>query len=172
MRFCEVAERNGRRSLKIAALLAFELNQREGDVLSLSRSSYDGVHVVLRQEKTGTLVKVLATQALRTVLDAIDHNHATVVISEATELPYKEDYFRHEFRRIADLAGLDFQFRDLRRGGLTETADAGATLIQLHATSGHKSLQSSEPYLVPTTHQADEAIRLRERHRASRPKTK
>ena len=101
-------------------------------------------------------------------LDAIEHGHATTVISEATGLPYKEDHFRHEFRRIADLAGLDFQFRDLRRGGLTETADAGATLMQLHATSGHKSMQSSEPYLVPTTDQADEAIRKRERLRRSK----
>jgi hypothetical protein len=152
--------------------LAFDLNQREGDVLGLSRSSYDSSHVVVRQEKTGTLVKVLATQELRTVLDAIAHDHATIVISEATGLPYKEDYFRHEFRRIADLAGVDFQFRDLRRGGLTETADAGATLVQLHATSGHKSMQSSEPYLVPTTDQADEAIRKRELLRSSRRGTK
>jgi DNA polymerase-4 len=59
-------------------------------------------------------------------------------------------------------------FRDLRRGGLTETADAGATLVQLHATSGHKSMQSSEPYLVPTMDQADEAIRKREKMRARR----
>jgi hypothetical protein len=95
MRFCEIAELNGRRSFKIAALLAFDLNQREGDVLSLSRSAYDGTHVVVRQEKTGTLVKVLATHALRTVLDDVVHNHATIVISEATGLPYKEDYFWH-----------------------------------------------------------------------------
>jgi hypothetical protein len=58
-----------------------------------------------------------------------------------------------------DLAGLEFQFCDLRRGGLTETADAGATLVQLHATSSHKSMESSEPSLVPVIDQADEAIR-------------
>jgi hypothetical protein len=165
MRFCEVAEQNGRRSLKIAALLAFDLNQRECDVISLARSAYDGMRVRLRQEKTGTLVKVLTTQALRTELDAIAHHHTTIVISESTGLPYKEDSFRRQFRRIADLAGLDFQFRDLRRGGLTETGDAGATLVQLHATSGHKSLQSSQPYLIPTVGQADAAIRKRERAR-------
>jgi len=168
MKYCRTAEANNRRSLKIAVLLAFDLNQRESDVLSLARSAYDGLRVTIRQEKTGALVKVLATEALRNELDAIEHGHATTVISEATGLPYKEDHFRHEFRRIADLAGLDFQFRDLRRGGLTETADAGATLMQLHATSGHKSMQSSEPYLVPTTDQADEAIRKRERLRRSK----
>lgn len=126
--------------------------------------------MTIRQSKRGALVRVLATKELRQALDEIGHDHATMVISEATGLPYKEDYFRHEFRRIADLAGLDFQFRDLRRGGMTETGDAGATLLQLHATSGHASMQSSEPYLVPTTDQADEAIRLRERMRARRPK--
>jgi len=168
LRFCEIAEREDRRSMKVAVLLAFELNQRETDVLALSRSAYDGVRVAVRQEKTGTLVKVLATQELKTELDAINHQHATIVISEATKLPYKEDHFRHEFRRIADLAELDFQFRDLRRGGLTETADAGATLVQPHATSGHKSMQSSEPYLVPTIDQADAAIRKREQMRARR----
>jgi hypothetical protein len=166
MRFCDVAEQNGRPSLKIAALLAFDLNQREGDVISLARSAYDGMRVTLRQAKTGTLVKVLATQALRTELDAIAHNHATIVISESTGLPYREDSFRRQFRRIANLAGLDFQFRDLRRGGLTETGGAGATLVQLHATSGHKSLQSSQPYLIATTEEADEAIRKREQARS------
>jgi hypothetical protein len=165
MQFCEVAEREGRRSMKLAALLAFDLNQREGDVLALVRSAYDGMRVAVRQEKTGTLVKVLATKMLKAELDAIEHAHATFVISEATGLPYKEDYFRHEFRRLANLAGVNFQFRDLRRGGLTETGDAGATLLQLHATSGHRSLQSSEPYLVATIEQADAAIRKRERRR-------
>ena len=165
MQFCEVAEREGRRSMKLAALLAFDLNQREEDVLTLVRSAYDGMRVAVRQEKTGTLVKVLATKMLKAELDAIEHAHATFVISEATGLPYKEDYFRHEFRRLANLAGVNFQFRDLRRGGLTETGDAGATLLQLHATSGHKSLQSSEPYLVATIDQADAAIRKRERRR-------
>jgi hypothetical protein len=125
------------------------------------------MRVTLRQAKTGTLVKVRATQALRTELDAIAHNHATIVISESTGLPYREDSFRRQFRRIANLAGLDFQFRDLRRGGLTETGSAGATLVQLHATSGHKSLQSSQPYLIPTTEEADEAIRKREQARSS-----
>jgi Phage integrase family len=170
-RFCEVAEQEGRPSMKLAVLLAFELNQREGDVLALARSSYDGIRITVRQSKAGALVRVLATQVLKAALDDLDHHHATIVISEATGLPYKEDHFRHEFRRIADLAGLDFQFRDLRRGGLTEIGDAGATLLQLHATSGHKSLQSSEPYLVPTTAQADEAIRLREQMRKVSGKT-
>jgi hypothetical protein len=165
MQFCEVAEREGRWSMKLAALLAFDLNQREEDVLTLVRSAYDGMRVAVRQEKTGTLVKVLATKMLKAELDAIEHAHATFVISEATGLPYKEDYFRHEFRRLANLAGVNFQFRDLRRGGLTETGDAGATLLQLHATSGHRSLQSSEPYLVATIEQADAAIRKRERRR-------
>jgi hypothetical protein len=98
----------------------------------------------------------------------VSAEHATILISEATNLPYKEDHFQHKFRRIADLAGLDFQFRDLCRGRLTETADAGATLVQLHATSGHRPMQSSEPYLVPTLDQADEAIRKREQMRARR----
>jgi hypothetical protein len=172
MRFCEMAEREGRRSMKIAALLTFELNQRETDVLPMSRSAYDGLRVLIRQGKRGALVKVRATKLLKAELDAIDHDHATIVVSEVTGLPYKEDHFRHEFRRIADLAGLEFQFRDLRRGGLTETGDAGATLLQLHATSGHKSIQSSEPYLVPTIEQADAAIRLRERHRRAGRKQK
>src|SRR5215831_7307385 len=45
MQFCEVAEREGRRSMKLAALLAFDLNQREEDVLTLVRSAYDGMRV-------------------------------------------------------------------------------------------------------------------------------
>jgi hypothetical protein len=168
MRFCEVAEREGRRSMKLVALLAFDLNQREGDVLTLTRSACDGQRMTIRQHKKGALVKVRVMRVLRDEIAAINHGHAVMVISETTGLPYKEDNFRHEFRRLADLAGVDFQFRDLRRGGLTETGDAGATLLQLHATSGHKSLQGSKPYLIPTVEQADAAIKKRESFRARR----
>jgi len=129
----------------------------------MPRTAYDGLRVQI-MGKGGTLVKVSAPTELKAKLDALEPEHATLAISEATGLPYKEDYFRYEFRRIADLAGLDFQFRGLRRGVVTETGNAGATLLQLHATSGHKSMQRSEPYLVPTIEQADAAIRKRGRY--------
>ena len=38
--------------MKTAVPLAFELKQRESDMMTLSRSAYDGIGVAVRQEKT------------------------------------------------------------------------------------------------------------------------
>jgi len=62
--------------------------------------------------------------------------------------PYKEDWFRHLFRKIARAAGVpgEIQFRAFRHGGLTEFDDAGASKRELMNTSGHTNLTTLRIY--------------------------
>src|SRR6516225_7507545 len=55
--------------LQRALVLALETGQRQGDLLTLPWSAYDGQWIRLRQGKTGRRVNVPVTRRLRTILD-------------------------------------------------------------------------------------------------------
>jgi integrase len=56
--------------LRLAMLLAINTGQRQGDLLRLPWSAYDGKVIKLRQGKTGAYVSIPVSNALKAVLDA------------------------------------------------------------------------------------------------------
>ena len=100
--FVTAASANGRASIGLAVLLGAGLGQREGDMLRLGWTQYDGASVRLRQRKTGKLIAVPAIADLRQALDAAPRTAASIVVSETTGRPYTEDNFTHLFRDVAD----------------------------------------------------------------------
>jgi integrase len=54
-----------------ALVLAIETGQRQGDLIRLPWSAYDGQWIRLRQSKGGQRVQVPVTQDLKAILDAI-----------------------------------------------------------------------------------------------------
>jgi hypothetical protein len=87
-------------------MLAAGLGQREGDILVMGWSQYDGTAVQLRQRKTGALIRVPVIAELRAALDSTQRTAVTIVVNETTARPYGEDTFRHLIREIATAAGL------------------------------------------------------------------
>src|SRR6185436_10733159 len=57
-------------SLRLAMLLAINTGQRQGDLLRLPWSAYDGRVIKVRQKKTGTYVLIPVSDALKAALDA------------------------------------------------------------------------------------------------------
>jgi hypothetical protein len=53
------------------------------------------------------------------------------------------------------------QFRDLRRTGLSELGDAGATDNELRAVSGHRTRDIVATYVVPGNAQVSAAMKKR-----------
>jgi integrase len=169
--FVSKANSKGRGSIGLAVLLGAGLGQREGDVLRLGWTQYDGVSVRLRQRKTGKLIAVPAIADLRQALDAVPRTAATIVVSETTGRPYTEDNFTHLFREIADAAELpcDLQFRDLRRTAVVFLAEAGCSIPEIAAITGHSlrtATQILETYLPRNSAMAKNAITRLEEHRA------
>lgn len=162
-RFIEAA-RPVRRSIAVAAMLAFELCQREGDVLTMPKQRYDGLKIIVRQDKTGALVTVPLGDLpeLKSELDTLPATDATtLLVNESTGRPWNEHTFRHEVAKIAKAAKLeDFRFADLRRAGLTEAGNAGASDDQLRGLSGHTG-QTVRLYVVPSGEMAAAAIAKR-----------
>src|ERR1700722_18298662 len=56
--------------LRLAMLLAINTGQRQGDLLRLPWSAYDGTTIKLRQRKTGAYVPIPVANALKNALDA------------------------------------------------------------------------------------------------------
>jgi Phage integrase family len=165
--FVSTSDKMGHPEIGTAVMLAFELCQREGDILDLSWDRIHNHRIQIRQNKTDTLVWLplddLPAVRARLGLHRSSHQHVLVQPdgrSWASD-PHK---FRKRFRSIADAAGLprNLTFMDLRRAGLTELGEAGATDDELRSVSGHKTREIVAVYVLPTDDQARNAIEKRQ----------
>ncbi len=125
----------------------------------------------MRQRKTGALIAVPVTAELRRALDLAPRTATTIVAAETTRRPYTERHFQATFRRIADVAGLprDLEYRDLRRTAVVRLAEAGCSVPEIAAISGHelkRTLQILETYLPRNATMAQHAIARLEDYRA------
>jgi len=168
--FCKVAVEMGRPSIALATLVAVNIGQRQGDILKLAWSQYDGKTITLRQEKTQKRLAVPVIQELKIVLDTTKRISPTMIISETTQKPYARHNFTHLFRAVVKKAELrdELQFLDLRRTAVVELAQAGCNDLQIGAVTGHsyeRSKKILETYLPRTEGVARSAITLLSKHR-------
>jgi len=158
----------GRGSVGDAVLLALYTGQRQGDVLRLLTLQYDAGRLVLRQSKRRAMVSVPAHPALAARLARPDRPPGvTLVAAEGTGRAYASDHFRHLFARLRNRAAatcpslVDARFADLRDTAVTRLAEAGATVPEIAAITGHqeRSVHSVlKHYLALTDALADTAI--------------
>jgi len=123
--------------LRNALMLALHTGQRQGDLLRLSWSAYDGSALHVRQGKTGNLVIIPCTAALRQMLDGLARDNA-VILTNAKGAAWKGNAFRLAWRRAfkeAKLSGLTFH--DLRGTAVTMLAEAGCTVPEIASITGH-----------------------------------
>jgi integrase len=170
--FCATAIARGRRSMALWARLSYELRQRAGDARSLPWSRYNGQEVQVKQGKTSTLVwaPVLPDlPELKVMLDDTPRIATVIVIDEKTKRPYTLHNLSKAFNEIRDAAGLptEYQACDMRRAGMDETGDAGATTDdELRSLSGHKDRNVVHVYVKPNRRKAANALAKRRAHRA------
>jgi hypothetical protein len=74
-------------------LLAINTGQRQGDLLRLPWSAYDGRYIKLRQRETGAYVPIPVADALKTVLDAATRR-STLMLTNSEGRPWSESGFQ------------------------------------------------------------------------------
>jgi hypothetical protein len=168
----------GRPSIGDALWLGVFTSQRQRDRLLLKDEGLVDGRRMFRQSKTGRLVAMPETPMLAARLEAARARVAalklrlgtrpdTVVVDEATGLPYVQSSYRHEFSRVRaaaaaampSLAGKRDQ--DLRDTAVTWLARSGCTMAEICAITGHSSQSVQviiEHYLGSTRELADQAI--------------
>jgi integrase len=124
-------------TLQRALVLALETGQRQGDLLVLPWSAYDGTRIRLRQLKTGRPVTVPVTRRLRAVLDNTPRT-SPVILTNNHGRPWQANAFRKAWgsaslspstifvgRRLRDFQRQNVRLRKSRRSRATVCATWG-----------------------------------------------
>ena len=123
--------------LHLPLLLALWTGQRQGDLLRLPWSAYNGTHIRLRQSKTGARVVIPVGLPLKTALDATV-KYSTMMLTSHVRQPWSSEAFASSWTRACKRAGITgLTFNDLRGTAVTRLAIAGATEAEIAAITGH-----------------------------------
>ena len=135
--------------LHLALTLALWTGQRQGDLLRLTWSAYDGTHIRLKQRKTGARVIIPAGAPLRTALDAAKAKRTNRDDKDTKPLPltilateggttWTESGFRASWRKACAKAGVvGVTFHDLRGTAVTRLALAECSEAEIATITGH-----------------------------------
>jgi integrase len=135
--------------LRRAIALALATGQRSGDLVALRWSQYDGEVIRLQQQKTGAELEIPLGPDMRRELSAWRREARTLtVLATVTGLPWKPGSFATEvsewIRGQPILGGLTFH--GLRHTAASRLAEAGATVLEIQAITGHRNLATVARY--------------------------
>ena len=157
-------------AVRLPFLLALHTGQREGDILRLTWSAYDGTALRLRQSKGGRHVRIPVTAELKAALEATKRVAVTICATSRGQ-SWTGDGFRASFTKAkaaAMIAGRTFH--DLRGTAVTRLALAGCTVPEIATITGHdlKTVEEilSKHYLGRVHALGESAIAKLEKHRA------
>jgi integrase len=123
--------------LHLPLLLALWTGQRQGDLLRLPWSAYDGSHIRLRQSKTGRRVVIPVGAPLKAALDAAT-KRSTIILTTSDGKPWTADGFRASWRKACKATGVvGVTFHDLRGTAVTRLALAKCTEAEIATITGH-----------------------------------
>jgi integrase len=144
---------------RLAMALLLYTAQRRSDVIKMGPQHVrDGV-LTLRQQKTGTPLVIPVHPELAQVITASPcGNLAFLVTGEDAPVPgvpISNSGIGNAFRRWCDAAGLSAtcSSHGLRKAACRRLAEAGCSVPQIAAISGHKSLREIQHYIA----EADQA---------------
>ncbi|OSI66353.1 tyrosine-type recombinase/integrase [Bradyrhizobium canariense] len=136
--------------LRFALVLALWTGQRQGDLIKLTWSQYDGTHLRIRQGKRKARVLLPVGAVLKAELDRWRPDKpAGAILRNTRGAAWTSDGFRSSWDAIYKRAGLDttdLRFNDLRGTAVTRLALAGCSVPQIAGFTGH-SLKDVERIL-------------------------
>lgn len=123
--------------MALAFMLATWTGQRQGDLLRLTWTAYDGTKIRLRQRKTGARVVIPVAAPLKALLDATPRR-SPLVLMQRDGKPWTEEGFRSSWKKTLAKAGIEGRtFHDVRGTAVTRLALAGGSVPEISAVTGH-----------------------------------
>lgn len=131
--------------LQAAMLLALWTGQRQGDLLRLTWTAYDGRCIRLRQSKgrrgMDRRVTIPVGPPLKAVLDAAlqeKKRSAVTILTNSRGAPWTEDGFRTSWDKAFRKTSLkDLHFHDLRGTAVTRLALSNCSVPEIASITGH-----------------------------------
>lgn len=125
------------RHMRLPLILALWTGQRQGDLLRLPWTAYDGKTIRLRQSKTGVRVEIPVGAPLREALDTTVRVSPLILVNSDGRA-WTEDGFRSSWGKAQKAAGITgVTFNDLRGTAVTRLALAGCTEAEIATVTGH-----------------------------------
>jgi integrase len=160
------------RSIGLIAQMCYEWCQRVGDMrlLTWDNINFEEGYVTLVQSKRRAQVKIPISDNLLEMLKqqngALDFQPLVAPNVVDKLKPFNMHRISGWVNRVKEKAGLPSELRlaDLRRTGTTEMVEAGVSLPQIMAVTGHSTPNSVTPYMKNSLLSATEACRLRSTH--------
>jgi integrase len=122
--------------MRLVLELALWTRQRQGDLLKLAWSSYDGERLQFRQSKRKRKIDMPVPAPLRVALAAAPRRAATILTTPSGK-PWGKVHFQHHWRAATLAAGLDgLHFHDLRGTTCTMLAEANCTPSEIASYMG------------------------------------
>jgi integrase len=138
---------------RMALTVLLYTGQRRGDVIRMGRQHIrDGV-VHVRQQKTGIELAIPIHATLAAIIAQTSADHLTLLTTQ-TGKPFSAAGFGNWFRDRCNEAGLSHcSAHGLRKAAARRLAEAGCTMHEIAAITGHASLSEVQRY----TKAADQA---------------
>lgn len=154
--------------VRLGVILALWTGQRQGDLLRLRWSDYDGKYIRLKQGKTGRAVTIPVSKQLKAELEATGRYGPLIMTTQRGNRPWTGDGFRASWAKTLGRAKVEgLTFHDLRGSAVTRLALAGATVAEIASITGHALRDASaileRHYLGTDMRLAESAIRKLER---------
>jgi integrase len=127
--------------------LALGTAQRRGDLVRLGWRHVINGAILIKQNKTGATVAVPIVKELYAALDPCPKDRLTF-IAQADGRPLGAASLGNEFRGWLRMAGLpeNLSLHGLRKAAARRLAEAGCTVHEIAAITGHKTLSEIERY--------------------------
>jgi integrase len=128
-------------------ILARYTGQRRGDLCAMGWTAYDGATIRVVQQKTGAPLVLPVHPALKAHLDAWPRVAATI-LTDGKGRPWKPQDLSHAMPVALVKIGLsnDMNVHGLRKLAAAELADAGCSVHEIAAITGHQSLSMIQLY--------------------------
>jgi integrase len=148
----QIAAFRSHHKLGTRARLAIELllntAQRRGDVVRMGPQHIRNGLLHVRQQKTGAPLRLPIFPELQEAIDAMpsQDRHLTFLVTAAGK-PFSPAGFTNWFRDVCNEAGVrGFSAHGLRKASMTRLAEAGCSVHEIQAFSGHKTLSEIAHY--------------------------
>ena len=135
--------------LHLPLILALWTGQRQGDLLRLPWSNYDGKNIRLRQSKTGRRVVIPIGAPLKAALDQAP-KRSTIIMTNSDGAPWTSDGFRASWGKACKAAGVALEIYVGQRVPVL-VADNEASVV--HLVDGPRRREAAGDFGRPFSHE-------------------
>jgi integrase len=140
------AEARPRPNAALALLLLLYTGQRAGDVAAMKWEQYDGQAIEVRQQKTDELLWIPCHSNLRDALDRIERKSEFILTTQRGTGYSAGSLCNMVAEATAQIGAKQYTAHGLRKNAAIALAEAGCTVHQIMAITGHKTWKQAMHY--------------------------